>query len=89
MSCDHILKNALPNNPDAGSAVMAIMAATDKTQLSMFSGDATVHPLYLTLGNIGRAQRVHESLEASVLCAILCEAKNPENGWEDKDEYRL
>jgi len=83
------LKNALPNNPDAGSAVMAIMAATDKTQLSMFSGDATVHPLYLTLGNIGRAQRVHESLEASVLCAILCEAKNPENGWEDKDEYRL
>lgn len=45
--------------------------SSDKTQLSSFSGDQQVHPVYLSIGNISKSIRRKPSYRAQVLIAYL------------------
>ena len=51
--------------------VLAIIVASDKTQLSQHSGDASAHPVYLSLANFKRSERCLERNEASQVVAII------------------
>ncbi|KAG2099223.1 uncharacterized protein F5147DRAFT_582721, partial [Suillus discolor] len=54
-----------------GSAVAPVIIATDKTQLTQFSGSKSAYPVYLTLGNIPRAIRHRPSQQACILIGYL------------------
>jgi hypothetical protein len=48
-----------------------VILASDKTQLSTFSGDKQAWPVYLTIGNIKKSVRRKPSMGASMLLAYL------------------
>ncbi|KIM62282.1 hypothetical protein SCLCIDRAFT_25037 [Scleroderma citrinum Foug A] len=54
-----------------GSCAVAVIIATDKTQLTQFSGGQQGYPVYLTLGNIPRAIRRKPSKKACMLIAVM------------------
>ncbi|KAA1479326.1 hypothetical protein DENSPDRAFT_862008 [Dentipellis sp. KUC8613] len=56
--------------PD-GATVVPVILSSDKTQLSVFSGDQEVHPVYLTIGNISKDIRRKPSYRAQILIAYL------------------
>lgn len=56
--------------PD-GATVVPIILSSDKTQLSVFSGDKTAYPVYLTIGNIPKSIRRKPSQHAQILLAYL------------------
>lgn len=61
------MKSLLPK----GATIVPVILASDKTHLSMFSGDKQAWPVYLTIGNI--AQDIHRkpSERAMVLLGYL------------------
>ncbi|KAG9030543.1 hypothetical protein FS837_003250 [Tulasnella sp. UAMH 9824] len=61
------VQDALP----ADSTVAPIILASDKTQLSTFSGDKQAWPVYLTIGNINKSLRRRPSQRAMVLLGYL------------------
>jgi len=56
--------------PD-GSTLAPVIIATDKTNLTQFSGNKCAYPVYLTLGNLPRAIRRKPSEHACILVAYL------------------
>ncbi|EGO02497.1 hypothetical protein SERLA73DRAFT_38037, partial [Serpula lacrymans var. lacrymans S7.3] len=54
-----------------GASVAPVIMATDKTQLTQFSGDKSAYPVYLTLGNIPSSIRCKPSQHAYVLIGYL------------------
>lgn len=54
-----------------GGTLVPIIIATDKTQLSNFSGDKAAYPVYLSLGNIPKHIRRQPSQRGTVLLGYL------------------
>ncbi|TEB25366.1 hypothetical protein FA13DRAFT_1756601 [Coprinellus micaceus] len=63
----HVLQTQLP----AHATVAPIIIATDKTQLTQFSGGKSAYPVYLTIGNVPKSLRRKPSSNASILIAYL------------------
>ena len=53
------------------ATIAPVIIATDKTQLTQFSGSRSAYPVYLTLGNIPRHIRRRPSQQACILIAYL------------------
>ncbi|KAF8582511.1 hypothetical protein K439DRAFT_1618211 [Ramaria rubella] len=51
--------------------VIPIIFSSDKTQLSVFSGDHSTYPVYMTIGNIPKPMRCKPSSGAQVLVGYL------------------
>ncbi|KIK26117.1 hypothetical protein PISMIDRAFT_39048, partial [Pisolithus microcarpus 441] len=54
-----------------GAVVAPIILSSDKTSLSLFSGDKKAWPVYLTIGNISKDMRHQVSAHATVLIGYL------------------
>ena len=54
-----------------GATVAPVIIATDKTNLTQFSGSKCAYPVYLTIGNLPRAIRRKPSEHACILIAYL------------------
>ena len=54
-----------------GAVVALVILSSDKTALSMFSGDKKVWPVYLTIGNISKDIRRRVSAHATILISYL------------------
>jgi hypothetical protein len=53
------------------ATVAPVIIATDKTQLTQFSGGKSAYPVYLTIGNLPKAIRRKPSKNACILIAYL------------------
>jgi hypothetical protein len=54
-----------------GVVIAPVILASDKTQLSNFSGDKSAWPVYLTIGNISKKLRRSPSSHANILLGYI------------------
>ncbi|KIK50210.1 hypothetical protein GYMLUDRAFT_123146, partial [Collybiopsis luxurians FD-317 M1] len=65
------LWNAAQKAIPEGGTVVPVIIASDKTQLTQFSGNKAAYPVYLTIGNIPKSLRRKPGYRACVLIAYL------------------
>lgn len=82
-----VYQNCLPEK----SMISPVILASDKTQLTPFSGDKQAWPVYLTIGNIDKNVRRSPSRRAMVLLGYLPAAKLQcfPKGQRSLEGYRL
>ncbi|KAF5352326.1 hypothetical protein D9757_014291 [Collybiopsis confluens] len=66
-----------------GGTVAPVIIASDKTQLTQFSGSKNAYPVYLTIGNIPKALRHRPGSRACTLIAYLFADKLDKVGLTD------
>ena len=54
-----------------GAVVAPVILSSDKTSLSVFSGDKKAWPVYLTIGNISKDVRRRVSAHTTILIGYL------------------
>lgn len=69
--CLHVILQSAQKKLPLGATVAPVIIATDKTQLTQFSGSKQAYSVYLTLGNIPRAIQRKPSKQACILIAYL------------------
>ncbi|KAJ3765100.1 hypothetical protein FB446DRAFT_627286, partial [Lentinula raphanica] len=68
-----------------GGTIAPVILATDKTQLTQFSGNKSAYPVYLTLGNIPKNLRRKPGTRACILIAYLSVDKPGKNGLSARE----
>ncbi|KAF5350938.1 hypothetical protein D9757_014387 [Collybiopsis confluens] len=63
-----------------GGTIAPVIIASDKTQLTQFSGNKSAYPVYLTIGNIPKSLRRKPGTRACVLIAYLSIDKPTKSG---------
>ncbi|KAF5349741.1 hypothetical protein D9757_014553 [Collybiopsis confluens] len=72
--------NAVQEKIPEGGTIAPVIIASDKTQLTQFSGSKTAYPVYLTIGNLPKALRRKPGTRACVLIAYLAIDKPSKSG---------
>ncbi|KAF8251296.1 hypothetical protein K440DRAFT_539800, partial [Wilcoxina mikolae CBS 423.85] len=65
-------QESLPN----GSTVVPVILCSDKTMLSILSGDKSVWPVYLSIGNLSKAKRRSVKSNGLILIGLLPRCPN-------------
>ncbi|KAJ3834162.1 hypothetical protein F5878DRAFT_516995, partial [Lentinula raphanica] len=63
----HSVQGQIPE----GGTIAPVIIASDKTQLTQFSGNKSAYPVYMTLGNIPKTTRRKPGTRACILIAYL------------------
>ncbi|KAF5346217.1 hypothetical protein D9757_014049 [Collybiopsis confluens] len=69
--------NAVQELIPEGGTIAPVILASDKTQLTQFSGSKSAYPVYMTLGNIPKSLRRKPGARACILIAYLSVDKLP------------
>lgn len=74
------------NNIKPGATIVPVVIATDKTQLTQFSGNKAAYPVYLTIGNIPKSLRRKPSAHTTILIAYLSVDKIDRKRMSDQEQ---
>ncbi|KAF8814829.1 hypothetical protein BYT27DRAFT_7007339, partial [Phlegmacium glaucopus] len=79
-----VLQSHLPR----GATLAPVIIATDKTQLTQFSGSKAAYPVYLTIGNLPKSIRRKPSQHGCILIAYLSVEKIQRRSLMSDVEHR-